>query len=119
MDYLQDEREPVDMRPHNDTVVPNVLAVNDPEYKKKLRIEKMKKSMVTKQVGIGTSEVARSAVAVSKATEIMEDPTKSDWAKMQVLKQLEAVRDTNKGAVINRLLSCKVKCVRRIFVTPG
>ena len=49
----------------------------------------------------------------------MEDPNQPDWAKYKSLREIEMIRDTKKGQMLNRVLEDYVQGTEQLSVIPG
>ncbi len=62
--------------------------MNSEEARKRLRVERLKKRTAN----------------LSTSTKQLADPNSDDWIKMQSLKQIEMIRETNKHTLLNKVL---------------
>ena len=66
----------------------------DPEQRKKLRMERIKMA--------GRLDAASTSGAGGKSlANLMEDPNQPDWAKHQMLKEIEQIRAQKKALIVN------------------
>lgn len=62
--------------------------MHNAELRKKLRVDRVRK------MTMGTSASSAS----------VEDPSQPDWAKYKSLREIEMIRETKKGQVLNRVI---------------
>ena len=93
--------------------------MKSPEYRKKMRIEKLKRHKMQQRMIDENTETINPYDTLKSRKVDMTDPSLPDWKKNTALKEIESMREYTKGHTIEKVLAGHIKSLQHMYVTPG
>mmetsp|Transcript_597 Transcript_597/g.687 ORF Transcript_597/g.687 Transcript_597/m.687 type:complete len:120 (-) Transcript_597:1134-1493(-) len=84
--------------------------MKDPELRKRLRIERIRKKTLGTQASSGGGTMAPKS---------FEDPNQPDWMRQRSLKEIDMIRQSRKEMIINQVMKGYMSEAHPIHLIPG